>query len=580
MIIHGFLTVIVIATMATGAIITGPTTTRMPPQEINHAETTAAAATASATASANDVTPIVKSTVSKLHKPLITCLCNLHKCTSNTINGKDGKDGTCTTRLGCFSEIRSVLPPVEETSKPTNATPTQPPMTDNGSAVLPNIPEAFDAETTAHVEGPSSTRASYGCLDKQPCDEILRSMESDASEFPVIQAPTNAALPPNNALVLAFHCCQTPKCNGNHSGPAESSVKSAKAVLAAALRSALALNEESKSEIRQNSSAEMAVDPATIAAEEFPSLTSQTSKEIVIGTGPVPAVALGEPRPPSALKSEISEDTGIGSTVSPEVQPVMPEVVPPIPVQQEITHNTTVEHLEHVVAKRHDSQRVESAMKLSTDDQENIGDFDDDIAAEVRAAAATAKSIPMSDQKNAKSPWAPRHDGVPEFVPPPVLQKDNDSYLPNYANNNYINDDAVMNNWMIGITCAIVLACLVGLSLLIMSVVRIIRKSDVFKNYKGVCSNPGQPCACNGGLTRRRPRTQPSSSDLDAAVAAVQRTSTTAPLLPPPNKYRGRGRSHANAAATYNDAMGDTTYVFTAIPVSDEPPLTSVIRRM
>lgn len=107
----------------------------------------------------------VKSTVSKLHKPLITCLCNLHKCTSNTINGKDGKDGTCTTRLGCFSEIRSVLPPVEETSKPTNATPTQPPMTDNGSAVLPNIPEAFDAETTAHVEGPSSTRASYGCLE-------------------------------------------------------------------------------------------------------------------------------------------------------------------------------------------------------------------------------------------------------------------------------------------------------------------------------------------------------------------------------------------------------------------------------
>lgn len=131
------------------------------------------------------------------------------------------------------------------------------------------------------------------------------------------------------------------------------------------------------------------------------------------------------------------------------------------------------------------ARAVESAMKLSTDDQENIGDFDDDIAAEVRAAAATAKSIPMSDQKNAKSPWAPRHDGVPEFVPPPVLQKDNDSYLPNYANNNYINDDAVMNNWMIGITCAIVLACLVGLSLLIISVVRIIRKSDVFKNYKG-----------------------------------------------------------------------------------------------
>lgn len=224
---------------------------------------------------------------------------------------------------------------------------------------------------------------SVNIYSKQPCDEILRSMESDASEFPVIQAPTNGALPPNNALVLAFHCCQTPKCNGNHSGPAESSVKSAKAVLAAALKNSLALNEESKSEIGQNSSAKMAVDPATIVAEEFPSLTGvQTSKEIIIGTGPVPFVALGEPRPPSALKTEMSEDTGIESTVSPEVQPVMPEVVPPevlppeavpfgavppkavppeivppIPVQQEMTHNTTVENLEHVVAKRHESQR-------------------------------------------------------------------------------------------------------------------------------------------------------------------------------------------------------------------------------
>jgi len=59
MIIHGFLTVIVIATIATGAIITGPTTTRMPPQEINHAEINHAETTAAAaTASANDVTPI------------------------------------------------------------------------------------------------------------------------------------------------------------------------------------------------------------------------------------------------------------------------------------------------------------------------------------------------------------------------------------------------------------------------------------------------------------------------------------------------------------------------------------------
>jgi len=198
-------------------------------------------------------------------------------------------------------------------------------------------------------------------------------MESDASEFPIIQSPTNGALPPNNALVLAFHCCQTPKCNGNHSGPAESSVKSAKAVLAAALKSSLALNEASKSEMGQNSSAKMEIDPATIAAEEFPSLTGgQTSKEIIIGSGPVPFVAMREPEPPSALKTEMSEDTGIGSTVSPGEQPLIPEVlppdaipveavppeaVPPVSVQQEMTHNAAVENLEHVVAKRHDSQR-------------------------------------------------------------------------------------------------------------------------------------------------------------------------------------------------------------------------------
>lgn len=102
----------------------------------------------------------VKSTVSKLYKPLITCLCNLPKCTIT-----NGKDGICTTRLGCFSEIRTVLLPMEETLKPTNATPTKPPMTANGSAVLPTIPEALDPETTPHVEGPSSVKASYGCLE-------------------------------------------------------------------------------------------------------------------------------------------------------------------------------------------------------------------------------------------------------------------------------------------------------------------------------------------------------------------------------------------------------------------------------
>lgn len=77
----------------------------------------------------------------------------------------NGKDGICSTRLGCFSEIRTVLPPVEETLKPMNTTPTEPAVTADGSAVLPTIPEALDSETNQHVEGPSAVRGSYGCLE-------------------------------------------------------------------------------------------------------------------------------------------------------------------------------------------------------------------------------------------------------------------------------------------------------------------------------------------------------------------------------------------------------------------------------
>jgi len=54
---------------------------------------------------------------------------------------------------------------VEETLTPMNATPIEPAVTANGSAVLPTIPEALDAETTPHVEGPSSVIGSYGCLE-------------------------------------------------------------------------------------------------------------------------------------------------------------------------------------------------------------------------------------------------------------------------------------------------------------------------------------------------------------------------------------------------------------------------------
>jgi hypothetical protein len=128
---------------------------------------------------------------------------------------------------------------------------------------------------------------------------------------------------------------------------------------------------------------------------------------------------------------------------------------------------------------------VAPVVKQTTDDQKvtHTGDFDDDIAAEVAAAIATAKSHPMHDQHSGSS-GAPSHGGVPDFVPPPVLQKDNDSYLSSYVNNNFLNEDNDVNNWMLGITCAIIIACIVGLTLLIMSALRMIRRSDVFRNYQ------------------------------------------------------------------------------------------------
>ncbi|XP_025202245.1 uncharacterized protein LOC112599533 [Melanaphis sacchari] len=562
MIIYGLVSVFFITTIVTGAVINGPAK-RVPAHESNNIEANHAA------------TPIeIMTTVKPAQSPLITCFCNMPECLSPA-----GGDGTCSTRLGCFSEVRTAIPPMGEILRSTDFAGNETIYADNAPAVFPTIPKISNGGTTSNATEPSSVRGSYGCLDllhysKQPCDEILKSMESDASEFPVIQAPTNTAQPSNNALVLAFHCCQTPRCNGNQSGPAEGSVKSAQAVLVAALKSSLAMSNEPKSEIEQHSTAKVAVDPVTtkLSSADIAQMTRETFEEI----GPA-LLVLGEPFPPSALKNEISQK--IISAAPIVMQPILPAEA--VPVQQDVIHNETVGNLGHVVAKRHDSQSVAPIMKQTTYDQENIGDFDDDIAAEVAAASATAKSLPMLDQQNFESSWTPRHGGVPDFVPPPTLQKDNDSYLPSYVNNNYVNDDSGINNWMIGITCAIVVASIVGLSLLIMSVFKIIRKSDIFRNYKSVCSNPGEPCACNGGMTRRRPRAQP---DLDAAVAALRRstTSTTAPLLPPPNpgrKNRGGG-GHANAGASYNDSTGDTTYVFTTIPVPDNVlPLIPVVRR-
>jgi len=152
---------------------------------------------------------------------------------------------------------------------------------------------------------------------------------------------------------------------------------------------------------------------------------------------------------------------------------------------------------------------VVPVLKQTIDDQENIADFDDDIAAEVAAAIATAKSPAMTHQDpprnhqdtvSSESSGSPIHSGVPDFLPPPSLKKNitTNSILAtrgvNNNSNSYNNqaDNNDSGSTMIGIICTIIVLCIVGLSLLMTIVLRaMIRKYDVFRNYKGWESGTG-----------------------------------------------------------------------------------------
>lgn len=142
-------------------------------------------------------------------------------------------------------------------------------------------------------------------------------------------------------------------------------------------------------------------------------------------------------------------------------------------------------------------------LKQTIDDQENIADFDDDIAAEVVAAVVPVKSLEITTQQNTVSSgssgsfsdsWSPRHSGVPDFIPSPSLKKNittnsisatrGVNNISNNFNNYADNNDNGTN--VIGIICTVVVLCVVGLSLLMIFVLRaIFRKYDVFRNYKG-----------------------------------------------------------------------------------------------
>lgn len=142
-------------------------------------------------------------------------------------------------------------------------------------------------------------------------------------------------------------------------------------------------------------------------------------------------------------------------------------------------------------------------LKQNIDDQENIPDFDDDIAALVQASLVPVptKKPPMIVEQIGAATYPstvntdPKHSGVPDFPSPPVMKKNittksfstvrgvsnNSNHFNIHANDN----DSDLNNRIIGITCAIFVGLVVSLAVLLMFVIKKFRKIDVINNYKG-----------------------------------------------------------------------------------------------
>lgn len=225
-----------------------------------------------------------------------------------------------------------------------------------------------------------SSRASLTALyiyRKQSCDEILKSMEAEASEFPIIQVPTNGAAPSaTDNGIHAFHCCQTERCNGNQSGPAEGSVKSAQAVLVAELKNTVVALQEFPLEV-QNSTMEVQGTPIVESSvnntdiSNSTSLLNNTPKSDNIDLSNVEKInastpdlwhtyfSMGEPKAPSALKSDNSfENATFVDATTPAIPAAMQPTLPvAVPDNQEITHDDHPSHVEHVVSKRHDGPK-------------------------------------------------------------------------------------------------------------------------------------------------------------------------------------------------------------------------------
>jgi len=196
-------------------------------------------------------------------------------------------------------------------------------------------------------------------------------VEAEASEFPIIQVPTNGAAPSaTDNGVHAFHCCQTQRCNGNQSGPAEGSVKSAQAVLVAELKNTVVAPQEIPLEV-QNSTVGVPWTPAVESSVNNTDLSNNKSKNDNIELSNTKKInastsdlwqtyfSMGEPKAPSALQSDNSfENATFVDATTPAIPAAMPPTSPvAVPGNQEITHDDHPSHAEHVVSKRHDSPK-------------------------------------------------------------------------------------------------------------------------------------------------------------------------------------------------------------------------------
>jgi len=223
---------------------------------------------------------------------------------------------------------------------------------------------------------------------KQSCEEILKSMEAESSEFPIMQVPTIGAAPSAaNFGVHAFHCCQTERCNGNQSGPAEGSVRSAQAVLVAALKNAVAApppgvqnstvgvpwtpavkSSVNNIELSNNNTSvnnvELSNTKTSVNGVEFSNTkTSVNNVEIAYAKKTNAETSdlwlgyfssLGEPKAPSPLQSDtVFENASLTNATTHDVPAAMPpKLSEAVPVNQEIVAN-----VEHVVTKRHDGKK-------------------------------------------------------------------------------------------------------------------------------------------------------------------------------------------------------------------------------